>query len=84
MIFVVCGDELLARGAVSCTGFLLLGAFNSHFCRGGLGEPFVPVDESGESITISSFAVVVIVDCVGLSIGTKADLTTSMCSSSES
>lgn len=76
--------EVLARGAISCTGFLVLGAFKSHFCRGGLGDPLVPVEDSGESITISSLAVVVMVECCGLKIGTNADLTTSMCSSSES
>lgn len=83
------GDvELLFRDVVVSwhINFLLDGAFNSHLVLGGLGdEP--PVDDSGESITISNFAVVVIVVVlfvVGRKIGTNADLTTSICSSSES
>lgn len=60
--------------------FLDDGAFSSHLIFGGISR-------DGEcSLTVESgvFVVVIVAVSVGLRMGTKADLTTSICSSSES
>lgn len=72
-----CGPSL----ARSCSsGFLELGALSSHLI-------LIGISRSGEcSRTVESGTVVVVMVAVivGLRIGTKADFTTSICSSSES
>lgn len=75
------GDRWIVASGLSCIeSFLLDGAFNSHLILTGISR----VGEC--SLTVESGVVVVVLVAVreGLKIGTKADLTTSMCSSSES
>lgn len=73
--------DLGPSGAFSCsTNFFDDGAFNSHFI-------LIGISRIGEcSLTVESGVVVVVIVAVivGLSIGTNADFTTSICSSSES
>lgn len=77
------GDR--TRGAISCAGFRDDGAFNSHFdvdLGGVSGEDLADSTSTVES-AFSNFGIVDTHDVL-LSIGTNADLTTSICSSSES
>lgn len=79
------GDLSLVSGdagfAFSCSeSFFDDGAFSSHLI-------FVGISRDGEcSLTVESgvFVVVIVAVSDGLRMGTNADLTTSMCSSSES
>lgn len=71
-------------GAVSCNCFLFDGgAFNSQRNLGGGGSIIVSLSCTVESAISTTFGITVVVK-FGRSIGTNADLTTSICSSSES